>query len=209
VTTVTITLEQGLAALALPHDPATRARLEAFVELLAKWNRVYNLTAIRSREQMVTHHLLDSLAIARHVHGPRVLDVGTGGGLPGIPLAIVRPELKVTLLDSNHKKTAFLNQVVAELRLGNVTVVTERIEAWTAAERYQTIVSRAFAELGEFAAASGRLLDPEGVMLAMKGVHPHEEIARLPTAFRVREVVRLDVPGLEAERHLVVLELAR
>lgn len=199
-------LTAGLHALGLPSDAGTAQRLTAYLDLLEKWNRVYNLTAIRERGQMLTHHLLDSVAVVPHIRGPRVLDVGTGGGLPGIPLAIVRPELDVTLLDSNHKKTAFLNQAVAELRLANVRVAAERVEAWDTAQRFETIVSRAFADLAEFITLTERLLAPGGRFAAMKGVHPFEEIERLPAAFVAREVLKLNVPGLDAERHLVLVE---
>ncbi len=182
------------------------AALERYLDLLEKWNRVYNLTAIRDRALMLTHHLLDSLAVVPHVRGPRVLDVGTGGGLPGIPIAIASPATTVTLLDSNHKKTAFLNQAAAELPLPNVRVSAERIEAWSAAERFDTIVSRAFSDLAEFVTASSRLLADDGRFVAMKGVHPFEEIERLPAGFVVNEVVKLHVPGLDAERHLVIVK---
>jgi 16S rRNA (guanine527-N7)-methyltransferase len=198
-------LEQGLDALGLTLDVAQRVTLERYLELLEKWNRVHNLTAIRDRAQMLTYHLLDSLAIMPHVRGPRVLDVGSGGGLPGIPLAIASPRLALTLLDANHKKTAFLTQAVAELGLTNATVAATRAESWNTAERFDTIVSRAFADLGELVTVAGRLLDRDGTFAAMKGVHPFEEIDRLPAPFAVHEVVRLAVPGLAAERHLVVI----
>jgi len=201
-------LGRAAAALDVALVAAQVATLERYLDLLEKWNRVYNLTAIRERSRMVTHHLLDSLAVLPHVHGPRVLDVGSGAGLPGIPIAIAGPALHVTLLESNHKKSAFLTQAVAELQLANVQVVTERIESWQTETRFDTIVSRAFAELGEFASLAGRLLAPQGVLAAMKGVHPFEEIERLPKAFRVQEVVRLRVPGLDAERHLVLMGAA-
>ena len=201
-------LADGIAALGLGLAPAQITRLDAFLDLLEKWNRVYNLTAIRDRRQMVTHHLLDSLAIVPHVAGPAVLDVGSGGGLPGIPLAIARPELAVTLLDSNHKKAAFLNQAVAELRLDNVRVAAARIEEWSTTQRFETIVSRAFSDLGEFVTLAVPRLAPGGRFAAMKGVHPFDEIERLPAAYAVTEVVRLHVPGLDAERHLVLIERA-
>jgi len=202
---VDITLDRGVDALGLQLAAAQIATLERYLDLLEKWNRVYNLTAIRDRAQMLTHHLLDSLAVVPHVRGPRVLDVGTGGGLPGIPIAIACPSITVTLLDSNHKKTAFLNQAAAELPLPNVRVSAERIEAWSAAERFDTIVSRAFSDLAEFVTASSRLLADGGRFVAMKGVHPFEEIERLPAGFAVSEVVKLHVPGLDAERHLVIV----
>jgi 16S rRNA (guanine527-N7)-methyltransferase len=201
-------LERAAAALSVEIADAQAALLERYLDLLEKWNRVYNLTAIRNRSRMVTHHMLDSLAVLPHLHGPRVLDVGSGAGLPGIPIAIASPALRVTLLEANHKKSAFLTQAVGELRLANVDVVTERVESWSTAVRFDTIVSRAFAELGEFVSLAGRLLAPEGVIAAMKGVHPFEEIERLPAGFRVREVVRLAVRGLDAERHLVLVGAA-
>lgn len=201
-------LERAAAALHVEIADEQVAALERYLDLLEKWNRVYNLTAIRDRARMVTHHLLDSLSILPHVRGSNVLDVGSGAGLPGIPIAIARPALRVTLLEANQKKSAFLTQAVGELHLANVTVVTERVESWHTLARFDAIVSRAFADLGEFVAAAGRLLAPQGVIAAMKGVHPYEEIERLPQGFRVREVVRLAVPGLDAERHLVLVEAA-
>jgi 16S rRNA (guanine527-N7)-methyltransferase len=203
--TLDMTLNRGIEALGLTLAAPQVATLERYLDLLEKWNRVYNLTAIRDRAQMLTHHLLDSLAVVPFVHGPHVLDVGTGGGLPGIPVAIACPDLHVTLLDSNHKKTAFLNQAAAELPLPNVTVSAERIEAWDTPQRFATIVSRAFSDLTEFVTASARMLADGGRFVAMKGVHPFEEIERLPAAFVVNEVVRLQVPGLDAERHLVIV----
>jgi 16S rRNA (guanine527-N7)-methyltransferase len=201
------TLERELAVPGLRLADAQVATLERYLDLLEKWNRVYNLTAIRERDRMITHHLLDSLAVLPHLHGKRVLDVGSGAGLPGIPLAVADASLQVTLLESNHKKSAFLNQAVGELRLTNARAVTERVEAWRTAERFDTIVSRAFTELAEFAALSRHLLAPDGVFAAMKGVHPFEEIERLPPGFRVQQVVQLHVPGLDAERHLVLVSM--
>src|SRR5262245_23014166 len=201
-------LRRGLLALGVGLSDVQIAGLEHYLALLEKWNRVYNLTAIREPERMVTHHLLDSLAILPHVRGPRVLDVGSGAGLPGIPLAIASAELAVTLLDSSHKKAAFLQQAVAELRLANVTIATARVESWQTGGRYDTIVSRAFADLGEFVTAAARLLAPGGTIAAMKGVHRRDEIERLPAGFRVRDILKLDVPLLGAERHLVLVEPA-
>ena len=201
-------LGRASAALGLALADSQVATLERYLDLLEKWNRVYNLTAIRERSRMVTHHLLDSLAVLPHVRGPRVLDVGSGAGLPGIPLAVAGPALHVTLLESNHKKSAFLTQAVAELQLANVQVVMERVESWQPEARFDTIVSRAFAELGEFASLAGRLLAPQGVLAAMKGVHPFEEIAKVPSTHRVENVVALTVPTLDAQRHLVLLKAA-
>ena len=201
-------LGRDATALGVALADAQVATLERYLDLLEKWNRVYNLTAIRERSRMVTHHLLDSLAVLPHLRGPRVLDVGSGAGLPGIPIAVANPALQVTLLESNHKKSAFLTQAVAELQLANVQVVTERVESWQPEARFDTIVSRAFAELGEFVSLAGRLLAARGVLAAMKGVHPFEEIERLPQGFWVQQVVRLRVPGLDAERHLVLMGAA-
>ncbi len=199
-------LARGIAALKLPIDAAQQDQLMRYVALLHKWNRVYNLTAVREVGRMVSHHLLDSLAILPHVDGTAVLDVGTGPGLPGIPLAISRPQLPVTLLDSIQKKAAFLQQAVGELDLKNATVVCERVERWQSPQRFDVIVSRAFAGLADFVRQAAHLLAPGGVFLAMKGVHPFEEIERLPAGFRLQKVVKLEVPGLGAERHLVFIE---
>jgi 16S rRNA (guanine527-N7)-methyltransferase len=201
-------LRRGLLALGVGASDEQVERLERYLALLEKWNRVYNLTAIREPERMVTHHVLDSLAILPHVRGPRILDVGSGAGLPGIPLALASPDFAVTLLDSNHKKVAFLQQAVAELRLANAAVVAARVESWQSDARFDTVVSRAFADLGEFVAAAARLLAPGGIIAAMKGIHPRDEIERLPAGFRVRDVVKLDVPLLDAERHVALVEPA-
>lgn len=199
-------LEEGLAELALPTADATRRTLLAYLDLIVKWNRVHNLTAIRDPEQMVAHHLLDSLAIAPFVRGESLADIGSGAGLPGIPLAIHAPHRAVTLIESNGKKAAFLAQVAASLALANVTVAGVRAEAHAPARRFDCIVSRAFASLDLFAAIARPLLAPRGRLLAMKGTYPADEIARLPEGVRMVEARRLDVPQLAAERHLILLE---
>lgn len=181
-------------------------RLLDYGALLVKWNRVYNLTAIRRPEQIVTHHLLDSLAVAPYVAGPRVADIGTGAGLPGIPLALSRPDWSVALVESNHKKTTFLEQARIELGLSNVTVVTERVEGWQPAQGFSTVICRAFSDLGEFVRLAGHLCAADGHLLAMKGVYPFEEVAQLPAGWALEQVVPLTVPGLDAERHLVVIK---
>ena len=155
---------------------------------------------------MLGHHLLDSLAVAPHLAGASLADVGSGAGLPGIPLALARPDVAVTLIESSHKKATFLRQAAIELALENVEVVNERVEAWAAAPRFAVVISRAFSDLPEFVALAGRLCADGGVLAAMKGVHPYEEIAQLPAPYRVRGVVALTVPGLDAERHLVLIE---
>jgi 16S rRNA (guanine527-N7)-methyltransferase len=186
---------------------ARREKLLAYLALLYKWNRTYRLTALAEADA-IGGHLLDSLSILPFVPGGgRLLDVGSGGGTPGIPLAIVRPELSVTLLDSNAKKAAFLRQAVIELALENVFVHGGRVEQYHPATGFSVIVSRAFAELGDFVALSGHLLAANGVWLAMKGVYPRDEIARLPDTVRVEAAHRLRVPGIEGERHLVVMRM--
>lgn len=201
-------LETGVAdlSLVLPEDAETK--LPAYLALLDKWNRVYNLTAVRETERMVSHHLLDSLAIVPYVETGRVLDGGSGGGLPGIPLAIARPDLQVTLIDSVAKKTAFLLQAKAELRLDNVSVVTGRVEAHQDATGFDFITSRAFSDLKEFVTLTRHLLVPGGRWLAMKGLYPHEEIAALPDWVKLRGEHVLTIPHLDATRHLIILEAA-
>lgn len=198
-------LTQGLAALDVALAPGQVDELMAYLALLAKWNKVYNLTAVREASKMVSHHVLDSLAVLSYLGRGSLLDVGSGGGLPGIPLAIARPEMPVTLLDSNQKKTAFLRQAAIELQLANVEVACERVEGYAPAKLFDTIISRAFADLGEFVTAARHLLAPGGVLAAMKGVHPHEEIAHFPPGFSLLEVHKLAVPGVGAERHLLLL----
>lgn len=198
-------LKRGLIALGLTLESDTQQRLLAYVALIEKWNRVYNLTAIREPEKMVSHHLLDSLAVAPHLHAARLLDVGSGAGLPGIPLALANPDMQVTLLDSNHKKAAFLNQVLMELKLKNAVVCAERVESWQTDNRFDAIISRAFSDMGEFVRITQHLLAPGGQFAAMKGLHPYEEIDKLPPGFKVRQVLPLAVPGLDGARHLVLI----
>lgn len=202
-------LSDGLVRLSLSLPAQTQQKLLDYVVLVQKWNKVYNLTAVRDADKMLTHHLFDSLAVVPHVAGARtILDVGSGAGLPGIPLALALPETRVTLLDSNHKKAAFLNQAIIELKLNNAEVVCERVEKYQSKQIFSVVVSRAFAELPEFVALAGRLVAPDGTLLAMKGVHPAEEIAQLQGGFRLTGVTPLTVPGLNAERHLVFLKAA-
>lgn len=197
-------LTEGLAGLGLELSAARIALLEGYLALLAKWNQTYNLTAVREEERMVSYHLLDSLSLVPRLDGgERLLDVGSGGGMPGIPAAIARPDLAVVVLDSNHKKTTFLRQAVIELGLPNVEVITSRVEQYQPAVGFDRITSRAFSELAEFVRLTRHLLAPNGQFLAMKGVYPYEEIASLPADVRVAAVEALTVPGLDAERHLV------
>ncbi len=199
-------LAQGVAELRLELPAHARQRLLDYVVLIHRWNRVYNLTAVRDTHKMVSHHLLDCLAVLPHLTARTILDVGSGAGLPGIPLALALPQARVTLLDSSHKKAAFLRQAVIELALDNAVVVCDRIEAWWPEEKFELVISRAFADLSEFLALAGALCETGGVIAAMKGVCPHEELAQLPRHFKLKNVVPLKVPGLGAERHLVLMQ---
>jgi len=204
-------LAEGIAEMALAVTPAQQEQLLDYLGLMFKWNSVYNLTSLRDPMQMVTHHLLDSLAAVPAFEQARnVLDVGSGGGLPGIVLAIVRPELKVSMIDTVHKKTAFLTQVKAQLSLGNVSVYTMRVEQLQKEEgdKFDVITSRAFADLSDFVNWSSHLLAAGGRYIALKGVAPKDEQERLPAAWKVSGVQALQVPRLGAERHLVFIEPA-
>jgi len=202
-------IEAGAQALGLELARDAVARMTAHLELVWKWNRVHNLTAVRDVDQMVVLHVLDSLSLLPHLGASRtVLDVGSGAGFPGIPIAIARPDLQVTLLDSSSKKCTFLEQAKAELKLTNVSVACERVEAWKPLQSFDAVVSRAFADLPDFVTQARHLVAPGGRLIAMKGVYPFEEIARVPASHRVAEVVELKVPSLDAKRHLVLLEAA-
>jgi 16S rRNA (guanine527-N7)-methyltransferase len=205
-------LDDALGALAargvtLPADAP--AKVAAWLALLVKWNRTHNLTAIRDPERMITHHVQDALSVLPHLPARRalsLLDVGSGGGVPGLLLAIARPEWRVVVLDSNHKKGAFLRQAIIELALANAEAVTARVEDYVPAAPFDVVISRAFSDLASFVDAGARHLAPGGELVAMKGVYPDEEIAQLPAGFRVTAAPALEVPGLDAERHLVVVE---
>ncbi len=199
-----ISLSAGLDALGIALPGAAQQQLLAFRDLLLKWNKTYNLTALRDPDQAISHHLLDSLAILPHVGAGPLLDVGSGGGLPGIPLAISRPELAVSMVDTVQKKATFLQQAVIELALRNVTVHHARVEEMPG--QYAQISSRAFAELGLFVSLTRHLLAPGGRWLAMKGVRPDDELLALPPDIAVEAVIPLTVPGLAAERHLIILK---
>lgn len=199
-----LTLAAGLAELGLDLSDAVQHKMLAFRDLLLKWNKTYNLTALRDPEQAISHHLLDSLTILPHVGTGPLLDVGSGGGLPGIPLAIACPGLSVGMVDTVQKKASFLQQASIELGLKNVTVHHARVEEMQG--QYAQISSRAFADLGLFVSLTRHLLAPGGRWLAMKGVRPDDEIAALPAGITVEAIISLIVPGLEAERHLIILK---
>ena len=198
-------LSEGLARLGLDLEDTKRQQLLAFLALLYKWNRTFNLTAIRSPKQAVTLHLLDSLAVEPYLKGPNIVDVGTGAGLPGIPLAIARPDLEFVLLDSNIKKTRFVSQVVTELGLKNVSVVQSRVEKFVSEQLFSCVISRAYSILADMLNTTRHLCDKEGIFLAMKGRDPDDEKSSLPPGFEVLGSYHLEVPGLDAERHLVVI----
>ena len=199
-------LDDGLNGMQIDLDARQCNQLLQFVVLLEKWNKVYNLTAIRDPERMIGLHILDSLSVLPQFAGcTSVLDVGTGGGLPGIPLAIAKPDLQVTMLDTVAKKTAFVRQAISELALENAGVVTARVESYNPLAKFDRVISRAFAELKDFIDGAGHLCADNGAMLAMKGVYPHDEIGRLPPGFIVKEIIALNIPGVVGERHLVVI----
>jgi 16S rRNA (guanine527-N7)-methyltransferase len=202
-------LSEGIEVLGLAIPRETQTRMLQYLALIRKWNQVHNLTAVREPEAMLVRHLLDSLAILPHVAGPRIADVGSGAGLPGIPLALARPEWRVTLVETNHKKTAFLQQARIELDLKNVEVMTERVENFHPVDGFDIVISRAFSDLADFAGLAGHLCasgNGGGRLVAMKGVYPHEELAQLPAQFMVEKILPVTVPGLEAERHLVLIK---
>jgi 16S rRNA (guanine527-N7)-methyltransferase len=200
-------LGEGIHEMKLDISPAQQDKLLDYLALMFKWNSVYNLTSLRDPMQMVTHHLLDSLAAVPAFAGAQnVLDVGAGGGLPGIVLAISRPDMKVSMIDTVHKKTAFLKQVKAELDLGNVTVHTMKVQDLMAEDKFDVITSRAFADLSDFLEWSGHLLAEGGKFIALKGTAPPEEQERVPGEWKVTGLQPLQVPRLGAERHLIFVE---
>ena len=200
-------LANGIKELSLDLDQQQHEQLLDYLALLFKWNAVYNLTSVRDPMQMMTHHLLDSLAaLPAFATAHNVLDVGAGGGLPGMVLAISRPGMKVSMIDTVHKKTAFLTQVKAELGLANVTVYTKKVQDLEVAAKFDVITSRAFADLSNFVNWSGHLLAEGGQFIALKGTAPPEEQERLPAEWKVSKLAPLQVPGLQAERHLVFIQ---
>lgn len=197
-------LEEGLKKLELPLPKAAQSDLISYLHLLSKWNRAFNLTAIRDPEEMVVRHLLDSLSILPYLHGKRILDLGAGAGLPGIPLAVAQPERGFVLLDSNRKKCSFLTQAVTTLNLTNVEVVCQRAEVYRPKQRFDTIVARAYGTLSDMITTSQHLCCKGGILLAMKGRYPAEELSAIKEE---AEVIPLTVPGLEEKRHLVCVRV--
>jgi 16S rRNA (guanine527-N7)-methyltransferase len=201
-------LEAGLAAMGIVPDSSLTASLLNFLTLLQTWNRAYNLTSITELDDMVIRHILDSASARSYLAGTAILDVGTGAGLPGIPLSLLEPTRAFTLLDSVGKRIRFLRQVATELKIANVTLIQARLEDWRAGRLFDTIICRAFGSLADFAQPCDRLLAAGGRLVAMKGRYPADEIAALPRSWRMSAGGRVQVPGLDAERHIVVLERA-
>lgn len=204
-------LHQGIEAAALPISEQIQQRLLDYLALMQKWNKVHNLTAVRDADEMVTLHLLDSLVVLPHIDAKHLLDVGSGAGLPGIPLAICLPDLDVTVIDSNSKKVSFMRQAKAELGITNLEVLDGRVEDIAPARKFEIIISRAFSDLSLFISLTHHLLDSQGKWLAMKGVYPEAELADLikKTGVTASKVEVLKVPGLDAQRHLAFLPYQR
>lgn len=196
-------LQRGIDALKLTVADAAIDQLLRYLALLQKWNRAYNLTAVRDPAQMISRHLLDSLAVAPFVHGDWIADVGTGAGLPGIPLAIVLPEKHFELIDSNGKKIRFVTQAIGELKLTNAVAIQSRVEALQPPRKYDAVLSRAFASLRDMANGCAPLLANDGVLLALKGAYPHDELQALPAHYTVGAAHALEVPGEVGQRHLL------
>lgn len=199
-------LAAGIRALGLTLPEGAAERLLAYLRLMAKWNRIYNLTAVRDEADMVTHHLLDSLAVLAYLDGiARLADVGSGAGLPGLVLALARPDLQVVSVEASQKKAAFQQQAKIELGLANVSIHCGRVEAMEPSEQFDAVISRAFSSLAEFVRVTDRLVGRDGRLLAMKGIVPVDELAALPGGWRAKATHKLAVPGLDAQRHLIVL----
>lgn len=201
-------LQQGLQSLDIELSDDQQARLISFVELLVKWNRVYNLTAVRDPAQMLDRHILDSLSVLPYLSGTRIIDIGAGAGIPGIPLAIAQPNNEFVLVDSNRKKTRFMQQAKIDLSLGNVEVFHSRVENFQPEQLFDSVISRAFTSLQQMAQWSSHLLKKEGVLFAMKGSYPEQEISELANSFEIKAVRKIEYPGLNADRYLVEIGLA-
>lgn len=198
-------LDQGLAQLGFDLPPEARERLLTYAQLIQKWNKVYNLTAVRDEAGVIALHLLDSLSVLPYLEGQTLADIGSGAGLPGLVLAIARPDLAVTLIESNSKKSSFQQQVRIELKLNNVQCLCRRVEEVKPEKPFDIVISRAFADMADFVNWSGHLVAPGGCLAAMKGVMPSDEIARLPQGYAAMQTIALNVPGVDAARHLVLV----
>ncbi|MCK4840933.1 MAG: 16S rRNA (guanine(527)-N(7))-methyltransferase RsmG [Methylococcales bacterium] len=193
-------LQQGLQSLNIPVSDKQLDTLLAFIKLIEKWNKAYNLTAVRNLEDMARIHILDSLAVLPYIEGKRIADIGTGAGLPGIPLAIFLPDVEFTLVDSNSKKTRFVQQAILELKLKNVNVIHSRVENIQADMLFSTVIMRAFASIQEIISLTSRLIDSSGILLAMKGQKPTDELNSISNEY---SIISIKIPELEAERCLI------
>jgi len=194
---------KGINSLGLSCDQQQQNELLSYIALLNKWNKAYNLTAIRDPEAMIVRHLLDSLSVSTYLEGENIIDVGTGPGIPGIPLAIIYPNRRFTLLDSNGKKSRFINQAKQSLAMKNINVIQNRVEEYQPEETFDCIVSRAFTSLQQMVQKSGHLIDETGIIQAMKGTYPEPEQQPLPALWKIEKIIKLTVPELDEQRHLV------
>ena len=199
-------LKEGIAAQGLQVEDQARAAMLQYLGLLQRWNKAYNLTSIKDPAQMLSYHLLDSLSIGPHLQGQSFIDVGTGAGLPGIPLAVTHPDKNFSLLDSNGKKIRFLFQIKTALKLGNVKEMQGRVEEYKPEQRYDGVISRAFASLTDMIEGSEHLLVAGGRFYAMKGRYPDKELSALPKGYKVEQAIELEVPTLDQQRHLVIIK---
>jgi len=202
-------LGEGLKALGVSLTDQQRSKIIDFIFLLVKWNKVYNLTSIRDPLKILERHIFDSLSVLPYVNGRRFIDIGAGAGLPGIPLAIARPECAFVLLDSNGKKTRFMQQAKTELALSNIGIVHSRVESYKPDQLFDAVISRAFASLKKMAQWSSHLANKNGVLYAMKGTYPEQEISDLANSFEIKAVHKIEYPGLDADRYLLEIMLAK
>jgi len=197
-------LSNGVDEIGIEIDDVRKRALLGYMSLLKRWNRVYNLSTIKSDKDFVTRHLLDSLTVVPYLQGRKIIDIGSGAGLPGIPIALACQDIEVTLLDSNAKRCRFLRQVQAQLKLQNVRIVQQRAEEFQPTEKFDSLLSRAFSSLSSFVESSGHLLADNGSLLAMKGQWPGDESAIVTSGYIIEDVINLNVPGLPEQRHLVI-----